>query len=169
MLKPRRCYRGIYRCCCVPATPTWLEQLRKAQLEDKTLQNILNFCEQGWPTKNSLCNDLKPYWSVNDELTIHNNLSLHGNRIVIPFFYNKIFYKSYIKAIKGLSKHNLEPENLYGGQVCQNKLRVSFRIVILVVRAFQHKLNYWFLLSYQSDHGKNWVLICLNTKEQLTF
>jgi len=103
----------------LPATSTRLELLCKAQSEDKTLQNFFKFCEQGWLTKNSLCNDLKPYWSVNDELTVHNNLLLCGNRIVV---YNKIFYRSYMKAIKGLSKPNSKPKQLYGGLVCRNKL-----------------------------------------------
>ena len=31
----------------LPATTTRLEQLRKAQSEEKTLQNIFKFCEQG--------------------------------------------------------------------------------------------------------------------------
>ena len=44
-----------------------------------------------------------------------------------------------------------------------NKFNVSFRTVTPVVRAFKHKLNHWFLLSYQVDHGKSLDPICLNT------
>jgi len=68
----------------LPATPTRLDQLRTAQSEDETLQTVFKYCEQGWPIKNSLSGNLKPYWSVKDELTIHNGLLLRGNRIVIP-------------------------------------------------------------------------------------
>lgn len=48
------------------ATPTCLEQLRTSQSEDATLQQVFKYYEQGWPTKNSLDADLKPYWSVSD-------------------------------------------------------------------------------------------------------
>ena len=68
----------------LPATPTCLEQLRTSQSEDATLQQVFKYCEQGWPTKNSLDADLKPYWSVSDELSVHDQLLLRGSRIVVP-------------------------------------------------------------------------------------
>ena len=68
----------------LPAIPTRLNQLRNAQSEDETLQTVFKYCEQGWPTKNSLSGNLKPYWSVKDELTIHNGSLLRASRIVVP-------------------------------------------------------------------------------------
>ena len=42
------------------------------------------FCQEGWPAKHMIKGMLKHYWDVHSELSLHNQLLLQGNRLVIP-------------------------------------------------------------------------------------
>ena len=45
---------------------------------------MVDFCQSGWPEKNALPAEVKPYYTVAVELAIKEDLLLQGNRIVIP-------------------------------------------------------------------------------------
>ena len=68
----------------LPATSNCLKALTAAQSEDKTLQRVRQYCREGWPEKQKLDDMLKPFWPLRSEFSLHNNLLLCGNRIVIP-------------------------------------------------------------------------------------
>ena len=68
----------------LPATSNRLKALTTAQSEDQTLQHVRQYCREGWPEKQKLANKLKPFWPVRSEFSLHDNLLLCGNRIVIP-------------------------------------------------------------------------------------
>ena len=68
----------------LPATPNRIEQLRKAQEQDKTLSQVIHYCKEGWPEK-KLKAPIKKFWMARNELSLHDNLLLRGSRIVIPF------------------------------------------------------------------------------------
>ena len=68
----------------LPATPNRIEQLRKAQEQDKTLSQVIHYCKEGWPEK-KLKGPIKKFWMGRNELSLHDNLLLRGSRIVIPF------------------------------------------------------------------------------------
>jgi len=95
----------------LPATPTRLDQLRTTQSVDETLQAVFKYCEQGWPIKNSLSTNLKPYWSVKDELTIYNGLLLRGNRIVVPSSLQQEILQKLHEGHQGIVKTQLRARN----------------------------------------------------------
>ena len=68
----------------LPATPNQLKALSTAQLADKSLQQVMQYCREKWPEKRKITDRLKPFWFIRSELSVHNNLLLHGSRIVIP-------------------------------------------------------------------------------------
>ena len=68
----------------LPATEQRLQEIRQCQESDEVCQQITEFCQSGWPEKNSLTAAVKPYFPVSAELTVHNSLLLRGGRIVIP-------------------------------------------------------------------------------------
>ena len=51
----------------LPATEQRLEQIRQHQRNDKTCQQIAEFCQSGWPDKKSLSVKVRPYflWQLN--------------------------------------------------------------------------------------------------------
>ena len=70
---------------CLPASKQRLETYRHAQLMDTACVQAMEYCRTRWPKKQSaICSDLLPYWSARNSLTMHNNLLLYNNRIVIP-------------------------------------------------------------------------------------
>ena len=44
----------------------------------------MRYCAEGWPSHTSLPSMLRPYWPVQNQLTIQNGLLLNGPRLVIP-------------------------------------------------------------------------------------
>ena len=54
------------------------------QQEDPVLIKVREYCDKGWPTKEAVEPELKPYWAVQGSLTLGNNLLLYNNRIVPP-------------------------------------------------------------------------------------
>ena len=66
-----------------PATPNRLKALSTAQLADKSLQEVMQYCREKWPEKRKITDRLKLFWFIRSELSVHNNLLLRGNRIVI--------------------------------------------------------------------------------------
>ena len=68
----------------LPASDPKLSEIRKAQDKDKVCQQVKRYCLDQWPDKEHLDQDLKPYYQVNDELTIVRGLLMKGTRIVIP-------------------------------------------------------------------------------------
>ena len=42
------------------------------------------YCRNSWPDKSSLPDATKPYWKYEGEFSVHNNLLLFQNRVVIP-------------------------------------------------------------------------------------
>ena len=67
----------------LPATPDRLASLQAAQTQDEILSQVMHYCKVGWPEKN-LKGPVKKFWIARNELSLHNDLLLHGNRVVIP-------------------------------------------------------------------------------------
>ena len=66
----------------LPASQHRFQVYQKAQAADLVCSRIITFCKSEWPRS---CNDpeLKPYWNVKGNLTLHNELLLYGARIVV--------------------------------------------------------------------------------------
>ena len=70
--------------CALPATEKRLAEIRARQLEDDVCRQVMRYCAEGRPSHLSLPSVLRPYWQVQNELTIQNGLLLKGVRLVIP-------------------------------------------------------------------------------------
>lgn len=68
----------------LPASRSRLDEYRDAQASDPVCSAVLNYCQNGWPTKHNVPIAIKPYWKVQSEITTCSNLLLYRNRIVIP-------------------------------------------------------------------------------------
>ena len=68
----------------LPASKTRLEQIRLAQEEDHVCRAVRDYCRVGWPKKGQVEPELGRYWKVRESLTVHNELLMFDNRIVIP-------------------------------------------------------------------------------------
>ena len=69
----------------LPATEQRLAEIRECQEADGVCQQIVEYCQSGWPRKKkALPPEVKPYFSVSAELSVQNGLLLRGSRIVIP-------------------------------------------------------------------------------------
>ena len=69
----------------LPASTGKLKEYRKAQGEDQICSSVIRYCKHGWPEKNSIESNIRPYWKARSELTVdRNNLLLYGKRIVVP-------------------------------------------------------------------------------------
>ena len=68
----------------LPAGKERLEAYRQAQKADPTCSILRQYCHNSWPDKNALAPGLEPYWPERGNLTIGEDLLLHGSRVVIP-------------------------------------------------------------------------------------
>ena len=67
----------------ITATETRLAAIRACQQEDEVCRQVMTYCLEGWPTFPSLSGTLKPYWQIQNELTIQQELLLKGVILVI--------------------------------------------------------------------------------------
>lgn len=66
-------------------SPRRLEELREHTVADTTLQALTCFIQNGWPRRTcSVPEDVKPFFSFRDELSIEGDIIMRGNRAVIP-------------------------------------------------------------------------------------
>lgn len=68
----------------LPASTQRLEAYRKGQMDDANCQRVRVYCQEGWPKKCPTDPDIVPYWKARASLTLHNDLLLFNNRIVVP-------------------------------------------------------------------------------------
>ena len=62
--------------------PITVVDIRKATQSDKILSQVLHFTREGWP--HSPTEELKPYFSRRQEISIEDNCLLWGIRVIIP-------------------------------------------------------------------------------------
>ena len=68
----------------LPASKDQLDKYRQAQANDTICSTVTQYCKSGWPSKNKLCNALKPYWKERGKFILNKELLLYCRRIVIP-------------------------------------------------------------------------------------
>ena len=68
----------------LPASNPRLKEIQQAQDEDEVCKEVKKYCMDQWPEKDHVTPAVKPYWSVQGELTIADGLLLKGTRLVIP-------------------------------------------------------------------------------------
>lgn len=68
----------------LPAGQDRLQEYREAQQSDPLCTLVTKYCKTGWPHKNKVDEALAPYWEARGSLTLHGDLLLYSNRIVVP-------------------------------------------------------------------------------------
>ena len=63
----------------LPATEKRLAETRARQLEDDVCRQVMRYCAEGWPSHPSLPTVLRPYWQVQNDLTIQNGQARNPN------------------------------------------------------------------------------------------
>ena len=62
-----------------------LKQLKTATQSDETMQALKTVILKGWPdTRKDLPDQVTPYFSYRDELTLHDGLIFKGENVVVP-------------------------------------------------------------------------------------
>jgi hypothetical protein len=61
-----------------------IRRILKRFTKDEICRNLISYCRDGWPEKSKLDEKLRPYWTMQGEFTVHDNLPFKGTRIVIP-------------------------------------------------------------------------------------
>lgn len=64
------------------ALPIRVRDVKRATQSDHVLRRVLHFTREGWPA--SIPEELKPYFSRKDEMSIENGCLLWGMRVIIP-------------------------------------------------------------------------------------
>ena len=69
----------------VEITDARLKQLVEDTANDSVLQRLLSVFQKGWPTSiKGLHKDLRPFWSIRDDISFLDGLLMCGSRIIIP-------------------------------------------------------------------------------------
>ena len=68
----------------ISASSNYLDNFRKAQLQDKVCSQLTEFCKSGWPSHKQLKGDIKKYWQFQSSFSVCGNLLLFGTKIVVP-------------------------------------------------------------------------------------
>lgn len=68
----------------LPASETYLSELRKQLSADSICAEVMRYCAEGWPDRSRLDTLVRPYWAERAVLSTHNGLLLRGTRLVIP-------------------------------------------------------------------------------------
>jgi len=68
----------------LPTSQNRIELIKIESAKDEICRNLISYCRDGWPEKSKLDEQLRPYWTMQGEFTVHDNLLFKGTRIVIP-------------------------------------------------------------------------------------
>lgn len=68
----------------LPASKQRLDHYRHSQVADPVCSAVIRYCQHGWPRREEIEDEVRPYWEVQGELTLHEGLLLYGSRIVVP-------------------------------------------------------------------------------------
>ena len=70
----------------LPASQERLQEYGDAQRSDCVCSQVIKFCSEGWPRKNLVNPELKPYWEAQHKISMDtsSNLLLYGSRIIVP-------------------------------------------------------------------------------------
>ena len=69
----------------LPATRGRLVDIKTKQQEDQVCSQVAYYCREGWPAdKSKIDPDIRPFFTVRDDLIVQEGLLLYRTRLVIP-------------------------------------------------------------------------------------
>ena len=66
------------------SSPVTEEEVSRETISDPVLSIVMKYVAEGWRNESSKEEDLKPYWSRKDELSVESGCLLWGGRVIIP-------------------------------------------------------------------------------------
>ena len=105
----------------LPATPhnrehTILSAYKYVQAADPICQQVIQFCQEGWPEKRTQPKQLHPYWRAQHRFSVAYQLLLYGSCIVVAYSMKDNTLKKFLCWTPGLPKMPSVSKALYGGQ-----------------------------------------------------
>ena len=94
----------------LPASKERLDVYRKAQQADPVCSLLTSYCKDGWPNKNSVDPQTKPYWDSQGELTIGENILMYGSRIVVPEILREVTLHKLHRGHQGIVRSRLRAQ-----------------------------------------------------------
>ena len=91
----------------LPVSRTKLNTIAQAQATDQVCSTLISYCSHGWPDRSSLPDIIKPYWKYQGDLSVHDNLLLFQNRIVIPKEHQKEILQKLHNGHQGIQRCSL--------------------------------------------------------------
>ena len=88
----------------LPASTTYLDQLRKQLQADEDCSKVMQMCKDGWPENNACTGNLRAYWVERALLTVHEGLLLKDTRLVIPHSMRKEVIQRIHEGHQGIGK-----------------------------------------------------------------
>ena len=92
-----------------------LTSFSQAQVEDSVCSTLISYCRNGWPNKSSLPSCMKPYWKLQGEYSLHDNLCCIKTELLFRKSYKKTSCKSFIKATRAYNIAAFVPNPQCGG------------------------------------------------------
>lgn len=83
------------------------EEIQNSQWADKTYQEVKRHCRDGCPEKLKLSYELEPYQAIAGKLTVHEDLIMIGNRLVIPHPMRREILERIHQGHQGITKCRL--------------------------------------------------------------
>ena len=68
----------------IPATEQRVAEIKHHQQQDSVCKQLMDYCLTQWPAKKDLSEEVRPYYSVAQEMSVVDGLLLRGTRLVIP-------------------------------------------------------------------------------------
>ena len=69
----------------LPATQGRLVEIKTKQQEDQVCSQVAYYCREGWPAdKSKIGSDIRPFFTVREDLTVQEGLLLYRTRLVMP-------------------------------------------------------------------------------------
>ena len=88
----------------LPASSQHLAEFSETQVADTVCSIIINYCQNDWPTKQNTLLQIKPYWLARGQLTVHDDLLLYRQRIVVPAAMQQVTLSEIHRGHQGIEK-----------------------------------------------------------------
>ena len=78
-------FENVNATAFLPVSSSRLREIQQATEDDEILQSLKAIILRGWPDDRSqVPEQITPYFSVRDELSVHDGVTFRGQRIVVP-------------------------------------------------------------------------------------
>ena len=84
----------------LPASQNRIELIKTESAKDEICRNLISYCRDGWPEKSKLDEKLRPYWTMQGEFTVHDNLLFKGEFTV----HDNLLFKGVHDGHQGIVK-----------------------------------------------------------------